>query len=62
MEEALISHCKESLAPCKLPKLVEFRDELPKIGVGKILKRVLAEEEREKAGVPPKAGQGVEGR
>ena len=45
-EEELISYCKENLAVYKVPKLVEFREELPKSAVGKLLKRVLAEEER----------------
>jgi len=60
-EEDLVAYCKENLAPYKVPKVLEFRDELPKSAVGKILKRVLAEEEREKAGVPSKTGKGVEG-
>jgi long-chain acyl-CoA synthetase len=45
----LITHCRENLAAYKVPRLVEFRAELPKSGVGKLLKRVLAEEERKKA-------------
>ena len=61
-EEDLIAHCKDNLAPYKVPALVEFRDELPKSAVGKLLKRVLAEEEREKAGLAPGEGKGVEGR
>src|SRR5215210_1187562 len=60
-EQDLISHCKENLAPYKVPTVLEFRDELPKSAVGKILKRVLADEEREKAGMPPQTGKGVEG-
>ena len=60
-EEELISYCQENLAPYKVPKMVEFRDELPKSAVGKLLRRILANEEREKAGVPPKTGKGVEG-
>ena len=60
-EEDLVAYCKENLAPYKVPKVLEFRDELPKSAVGKILKRVLAAEEREKAGVPSKTGKGVEG-
>jgi long-chain acyl-CoA synthetase len=59
-EEELISYCKENLAAYKVPKLVEFRDELPKSAVGKLLKRVLAEEEKKKAGTAP--GEEVEGR
>lgn len=61
-EEELISFCKDKLAPYKVPRLVEFRDELPKSAVGKLLKRVLAEEERKKAGLAPGEGKGVGGR
>ncbi len=35
------AHCKEQLTGYKVPKLVEFRDELPKSNVGKILRREL---------------------
>ena len=61
-EEELVAHCKENLAAYKVPKLVEFRQELPKSGVGKLLKRVLADEERQKAGLAPDEGKGVGGR
>lgn len=37
--------CKQNLAPYKVPALVEFRDELPKSQVGKVLRRLLVEEE-----------------
>jgi long-chain acyl-CoA synthetase len=37
----LIAHCKEHLTGYKVPKLVEFRTELPKTNVGKILRREL---------------------
>ena len=47
-EEEIIAFCKENLAPYKVPKFVEFRDELPKTMVGKILRRVLIEEEKKK--------------
>jgi long-chain acyl-CoA synthetase len=40
--------CKERLAPYKVPTQVEFRSELPKTQVGKMLRRVLIEEERKK--------------
>jgi long-chain acyl-CoA synthetase len=60
-EDELISHCKENLAPYKVPRHVEFRDELPKSAVGKLLRRVLAEDERAKVGMPPKTGRGIEG-
>ncbi len=60
-EDELISYCKENLAPYKVPKLVEFREELPKSTVGKLLRRVLADDERAKFGMPPKSGKGVAG-
>jgi long-chain acyl-CoA synthetase len=44
-EEELISYCKKTLSSFKVPKIVEFRKELPKSAVGKILKRKLLEEE-----------------
>jgi long-chain acyl-CoA synthetase len=37
----LIKHCRENLTSYKVPKNVEFRDELPKTNVGKILRREL---------------------
>ena len=42
----LIAYCKENLTGYKVPKHVEFRDELPKTNVGKILRRALREEEK----------------
>ncbi|MDP2793702.1 MAG: long-chain-fatty-acid--CoA ligase [Sulfurisoma sp.] len=41
--EALIAHCRESLTGYKIPHHVEFRAELPKTNVGKILRRALRE-------------------
>lgn len=46
--EEIIAFCREKLAAYKAPKLVEFRDELPKSAVGKILRKVLRQEELEK--------------
>ncbi|WP_455813047.1 long-chain-fatty-acid--CoA ligase FadD [Pseudomonas graminis] len=43
-KEELIAHCKRYLTGYKIPKIVEFRDELPKTNVGKILRRELREE------------------
>jgi long-chain acyl-CoA synthetase len=40
-EADIIKHCKELLTGYKVPKLIEFRDELPKTNVGKILRREL---------------------
>ncbi|MEL7430414.1 MAG: AMP-binding protein, partial [Pseudomonadota bacterium] len=39
------NHCKEHLTSYKVPKLVEFREELPKSNVGKILRKDLRAEE-----------------
>jgi long-chain acyl-CoA synthetase len=49
-EQDIINFCRDKLAPYKVPKLVEFRDELPKTLVGKILRRALREEELKKRG------------
>lgn len=43
-EEALTTFCRRHLTGYKVPKLVEFRDELPKSNVGKILRRELRDE------------------
>jgi len=40
-EQDLVAHCRENLSAYKVPKLVEFRDSLPKSTVGKILRRAL---------------------
>jgi long-chain acyl-CoA synthetase len=40
---AITAHCRENLTAYKVPKLIEFRDELPKTNVGKILRRELRE-------------------
>ena len=42
--EDLLAHCESNLTRYKIPKLIEFRDELPKTPVGKILRRALREE------------------
>lgn len=45
-EDELRAYCRERLAPYKVPANVEFRTELPKTMVGKVLRRVLAAEAR----------------
>ena len=40
-EEAIIAHCRQHLTGYKIPKIVEFREELPKSNVGKILRKEL---------------------
>lgn len=46
--DALKEFCKQNLAPYKVPRVIEFRKELPKTQVGKVLRRVLVEEARER--------------
>jgi len=46
--EEIRDFCKENLAPYKVPTFVEFRTELPKTQVGKVLRRQLVEEEKAK--------------
>jgi long-chain acyl-CoA synthetase len=46
----IMNFCKERLASYKRPKQIEFRKELPKSMVGKILRRILVEEEMQKQG------------
>jgi long-chain acyl-CoA synthetase len=48
-EEEIIEYCRQNLAPYKVPKFVEFRSDLPKTMVGKILRRVLIEEDLKRA-------------
>ena len=40
-EKDILDYCRDKLTGYKRPKLVEFRDELPKTNVGKILRRAL---------------------
>lgn len=47
--EAVIEHCKKNMTGYKVPRYVEFRSELPKTNVGKILRRALRDEELAKA-------------
>lgn len=48
-KDAVRAYCKEHLTNYKVPKLVEFREELPKSNVGKILRKDLRAEEMAKA-------------
>jgi long-chain acyl-CoA synthetase len=53
-EEEIISFCRGKLAAYKVPKMVEFRESLPKSAIGKILRKILREEEiaKKKKGNP----------
>ncbi|WP_400164241.1 long-chain fatty acid--CoA ligase [Brevibacillus sp. TJ4] len=48
-EEELDQHCRAKLAAYKVPRLYEFKSDLPKTMVGKVLRRQLAEEEKQKS-------------
>jgi long-chain acyl-CoA synthetase len=45
-ERDLLEYCKKELTGYKRPKHVEFRSDLPKTNVGKILRRALREEKK----------------
>lgn len=49
--DAIRAYCREHLTGYKVPKMVEFRDELPKSNVGKILRKDLRSEEIAKVNV-----------
>jgi len=49
-EQEILEWCKDNMAAYKRPRLVEFRPELPKSAAGKVLKRILVDEERERPG------------
>jgi long-chain acyl-CoA synthetase len=51
-EEDVKAWCKERLAPFKVPTFVEFRSELPKTTVGKILRRELVKQEGDRSKTP----------
>ena len=48
-EEEIKAYCKENLTAYKRPKYVEFKTEMPKSNVGKILRRLLKEGEVQEA-------------
>jgi len=50
--EEIIAFCREHLVVYKVPKQIEFRDSLPKTLIGKVLRRVLQEEERQRTVSP----------
>jgi len=47
-EEEVVAYCRENMTAYKVPKQVEFREDLPKTNVGKILRRELRDEELKK--------------
>ncbi|RAL26781.1 long-chain-fatty-acid--CoA ligase [Thermoflavimicrobium daqui] len=48
-EKEIENYCRQKLASYKVPRIVEFRQELPKSNIGKVLRRVLKEEENNKS-------------
>ncbi len=54
-EKDVIEYCRKHLTAYKVPKHVEFRDQLPKTPIGKILRRMLKDEEAAKAKQPADA-------
>jgi long-chain acyl-CoA synthetase len=54
-EDDILDWCKERLAAYKYPRYIEFRDSIPRSLIGKILRRVLREEEAKKAQEAEKA-------
>jgi long-chain acyl-CoA synthetase len=48
-EEEIVAFCRERLAAYKVPRVIEFRDDLPKSIIGKVLRRTLREEEARRA-------------
>src|SRR3989454_1467427 len=54
----LLEHCRKRLAKFKMPKQIEFRKELPKTLIGKVLRRVLLAEELKR--LSPKSGVRVD--
>ncbi len=59
-ETEILAFCLERLAPYKAPKELEFRLELPKSAVGKLLRRVLADEARAEAVAGASAGTRID--
>ena len=51
--EEIMAFCRERMAAYKAPRLVEFRSDLPKSLIGKVLRRRLREEEAQRAGKEP---------
>ena len=47
-EQQVMEYCRKNLTGYKIPRHVEFRSELPKTNVGKILRRALRDEELKK--------------
>jgi long-chain acyl-CoA synthetase len=55
--EDVLAHCRRELTKYKVPRVIEFRDELPRSIIGKVLRRVLVDEERARAESSAQGGQ-----
>src|SRR5512136_184311 len=51
--EEIIEYCRKNMAKYKVPTSVEFRQELPKSNIGKVLRKILREEEMKKSSDRP---------
>jgi long-chain acyl-CoA synthetase len=51
--EEIIQFCRKELSKFKVPKEIEFRNQLPKTLVGKVLRRILRDEEMKKLKAQP---------
>jgi long-chain acyl-CoA synthetase len=49
-KEEMSAFCKENMVGYKRPRIIEFRDEIPISNIGKVLRRVLRDEEADKSG------------
>jgi long-chain acyl-CoA synthetase len=55
-QEEIIAFCREKISAFKAPRQVEFKEALPKTAVGKILRRQLVAEEKERQAEKSKGG------
>jgi len=54
--EDITAYCRKNLAAYKIPRIIEFRDDLPKSMMGKVLRKTLREEEIKKQAAQPTPG------
>ncbi len=52
-DQEILAFCRERLASFRVPRQIEFRADLPKSAIGKVLRRALRDEERAKQPVTP---------
>jgi acyl-CoA synthetase (AMP-forming)/AMP-acid ligase II len=52
LEQELMAHCRSKLASYKCPRSIDFRNELPRSDTGKLFKKGLQAEYRERASAP----------